>query len=300
MKKIILSILLMFLAFTLTKAQPAVAGAHFTSGGSGYMLASMPPPGLYYLMYNVWFQSDDYYDNDGHKMRGADFKTRVFSQTHRFVYSTPVQILGGNLMFDLLIPISYNHYGDGLVGGMDNRKFGLNDISSHTTIAWHGARYDALASMCIFFPIGEYHQDEPTSPGKGYWGLQPTAGLTLYFDEAKTWTWSTVLRYEISYRQRGTDVTEGNFFHMESALGKQLGNMSLAVSTAGSWQTTDAKGKGPVVNPWRSERFALGPDVGVNLPGSWGNLNLRCLFDVTARYNPKGVMTVLTWTKVIF
>jgi hypothetical protein len=298
MKKLFLLILILFGAFVLAKSDPAYGKAHFTPGGSGYMLASMPPPGLYYLMYNVWFQSDDYIDNWGHKVPG-DVKSRVFSQTHRFVWTTPVEILSGNLMFDLLIPVSYTRLGRVLAMGGDDTKFGLNDLSSHVTIAWHGQRYDALASVCVFFPIGEYHANETTSPGLGYWGLQPTLGLTLYFDEAKTWTWSTVVRYEISYKQKDTNITEGDNFHMESSLGKQLGNISLALSTAGSWQTTDAKGK-VGTNDWLTERFALGPDFGVNLPGAWGNLNLRFLFDVHARNNPKGVMTVLTWTKVVF
>ncbi|MDR0548312.1 MAG: transporter [Deltaproteobacteria bacterium] len=298
MRKLFVLTLVFLGFFIVTKPQDAFSKAHFTPGGSGYMLASMPPPGLYYLMYNAWYQASDYVDDRGRKLNFPHTSTKVFSQTHRFVWSTDVNILGGNLILDLVVPLTHYDLGRTLVGGGDERHFGLGDPYSHVTIAWHGERYDALLSTAVHFPIGEYRENEVTSAGLGYWGLQPTAGLTLYFDEAKTWTWSTVIRYEISYDQRKTDLREGQNFHMESSIGKQLGNVALAASTAGSWQTTDARGKG-LANGDRTKFFSLGPEVVVGI-GRWGNLSLRCLFDLTVRNNPKGSMTVLTWTVPIF
>jgi hypothetical protein len=299
MKKLTVFALSFLGAFILARGDSALFAAQFSTGGSGYKLATMPPPGLYYLMYNAWYEARDYIDDDGHKIRGRDPSTKVFSQTHRLVWTTDVIVLGGNLMFDVVIPLTNYDLGRTLVApGRDRRHFGLGDPYTHVTIAWHGERYDALASTAIFWPIGDYRKNEPTSAGKGYFAIQPTLGLTLYFDEAKTWSWSTVVRYEISFRQKHTDIREGNFFHMESSFGKQLGDLALAVSTAGSWQTTDARGMGPS-NEFYSEKFAIGPEVTYNI-GRWGNLSLRHLFDAVVRNGPKGGMTVLTWTVPIF
>ncbi|MDR1577086.1 MAG: transporter [Deltaproteobacteria bacterium] len=299
MKKIIIALAIALGAFCWPKANLALGKAHFTPGGSGYMLATMPPPGLFYLMYNVWYQADDYIMDNGRKLPG-DTSTKVFTQTHRLVWSTPVEILTGNLMFDIVIPITSYNFGSGLAGNNDAKHFGFGDPHSHVTIAWHRPRFDALASLAVHFPIGDFRVKESlTSPGLGYWGVQPTLGLTWYFDEAKTWTWSTVVRYEISFEQRKTNIREGDNLHMESSIGKQLGNIALALSTAGSWQTTDSRGKGAPMDGWRTERFALGPEIQVGL-GRWGSLSLRCLFDVHSRNNPEGTMSVLTWTVPVF
>jgi hypothetical protein len=298
MKRFLLFLALLLAAMVLPKTDLALAKAHFTPGGSGYKLATLPPPGLYYLMYNVWYQADDYYGSSGNKIPG-NTKVTVLSQTHRFVWTTNVKILGGDLLFDLLIPISYSDMGSTLTRGRESNNFGLGDISSHVTLTWHKPRYDFLISNCVFFPTGQYRQDEATSPGQGFWGIQPTIGLTWYFDEARTWTWSTVLRYEFSFKQRGTDKREGQILHMESSLGKSFGGFNLALSTAGSWQTTNTK-TGTVIDPGKSSRFALGPEVGVALPQGFGNLSFRVLFDVHAKKTSKGIMSVLTWTQVIF
>ncbi|MDR2141799.1 MAG: transporter [Deltaproteobacteria bacterium] len=301
MKKLFFSLIILLGAFILPRADLALAKAHFTPGGSGYMLATMPPPGLFYLMYNVWYQADDYYLNDGKKLRARDADTKVFTQTHRLVWSTPVEILSGNLMFDIVIPVTNYSLGRDLVGpNGDQHHFGIGDPHTHVTIAWHRPKFDALASVAVHWPIGDYREGETASPGLGYFGLQPTVGLTWYFDEAKTWTWSTVLRYEISYKQRHTDMREGNNFHMESSIGKKLGDIALAVSTAGSWQTTNSRGKPTLAaNDQRTTRFALGPEFVVGL-GRWGSLSFRCLFDVLAHNNPKGTMSVVTWSVPVF
>ncbi|MDR1608403.1 MAG: transporter [Deltaproteobacteria bacterium] len=300
MKKIIIAIAILLGVFCFSKADKALASAHFTTGGSGYMLATMPPPGLFYLLYNTWYQADDFILNNGRKLPG-DTKTRVFSQTHRFVWSMDVWVLSGNLMLDLVVPLTSYNFGRGLAGTADSRHFGMGDPYSHLTVTWHRPKFDALLSCAVFFPIGDFREDNLlTSPGKGYWGLQPTAGLTLYFDEAKTWTWSTVIRYEISFKQRKTGVREGDNFHMESSIGKQMGNVALALSTAGSWQVSDSKGKGSnAANEQRTRTFSLGPEVVVGI-GRFGNLSLRCLFEVASRNNPEGTMATLTWTIPIF
>ncbi|MDR1872538.1 MAG: transporter [Deltaproteobacteria bacterium] len=292
---------LTFWVFFFPKADVASGSAHFSTGGSGYKLATMPPPGLYYLMYNAYFDADDYIDDRGHKIKGKDTHTTVFSQTHRLVWSTPVKILSGNLLLDIVIPVYSFDLGRTLVGpNGDTHHFGVGDPYSHVTIAWHGPTYDALASLAFFFPIGEYRQGEAASPGKGYFGLQPTFGLTWYFDKARTWTWSTIVRYEFSYKQRHTGLREGDNFHYETSVGKQLGNIALAVSSAGSFQTTNAKGKGSdEANAALTRTFSLGPEVVVGL-GRLGNLSFRCLFGLEARNSSKGVTSVLTWTVPIF
>jgi hypothetical protein len=297
MKKLMLVALALLTVF-FARSEVALGKAHFTPGGSGYKLATMPPPGLYYLMYNVWYQADDYVDDRGQKLRARDLSTKVFTWTHRLVWTTDVILLGGNLMFDLVVPVTSYNLGASLVGNGDRTHWGMGDPHSHVTIAWHDPAFDALASVAVHFPIGDYREGEVASPGLGYWGVQPTVGLTWYFDEAKTWTWSTVLRYEISFKQRHTDLRGGNNFHMESSFGKQLGDIALAVSTAGSWQTTDSKGKGPANGDY-TKRFAAGPEIAVNI-GRLGNISLRWLFDLAVRNNPKGSMGALTWTVPIF
>jgi hypothetical protein len=288
--------LFLLLLLLLAPVNSVWAKAHFNTGGSGYKLSSLPPPGFYYKVYNAYYSADDYRNNDGDKAAG-DTRVRSFSQSHRFIWSTDLWLAGGNVLLDLTVPLSYSSLSSNLTGRAGTvDKFGVGDPLFHVLLSWHDPKWDFLLAMGAHIPVGEYHKNDPVSPGKGYWGLQPSIGGTWYFDEERTWTLSALLRYEISFEQKGTDLREGDNFHVEAAFGKKVNDwLALALAGAGSWQTTSAKGKG-TSNDYLSGKLAFGPEVLADLPGRAGNLSLRFLFDVDSKNNPEGIMIVFTWT----
>lgn len=284
------------LCFFLGLCCAAYAGSgHYVSGVEGIKGATLPPPGFYWRLYNVFYNADDLRDADGDKA-GVDFDVSVYCLVNRFVYSSEIEILGGNVVADLCIPLTSTDLSI-KAGGMtlvDDNEFGLGDILVEPfLLAWHGARYDSAVGFGIYLPTGNFDEDEPASPGKGFWTGMLTAGATWYFDDQKTWSASILSRYEIHSEQEDTDFTPGNDFHFEWGLGKTLAKV-WDVGLAGycRWQVTDDSGPGGTGND-HERAYAAGPEVSVFMP-PWGvGVSLRSLWEFENQLNSQGNITTL-------
>lgn len=273
----------------------ALAGSgHYVSGAEGIKGATLPPQGVYWRMYNLFYTADDLRDKHGDEI-DADFDVNVYALVNRLVYSSGIEILGANVVADICVPLVYTDISM-KAGGMtlfDDNEFGLGDILIEPAIlAWHGPRYDAALGVGVYLPTGDFDADEPASPGKGFWTGMFTAGATLYFDEARTWSASILSRYEIHSEQDDTDVTYGNDFHFEWGLGKTVAKI-WDVGLAGycRWQVTDDSGPG--ASDDREEAYAVGPEVSVFVP-EWGlGVSLRSLWEFENKVNSQGNVTTL-------
>lgn len=287
-------------AFVCLTGSSALAGSgHYVSGAEGIKAASLPPEGVYYRLYNLFYTADDLRDKNGHKS-DVDFDVNVYAMVHRLIYSSGIEILGGNLVADICVPLVYTDISmkAGGVRFFDDNKFGLGDILIEPALlGWHGPQYDATIGVGVYLPTGEFDADKPASPGKGFWTGLFTAGATLYFDEARTWSASVLGRYEIHSEQDDTDITYGNDFHFEWGLGKTIAQI-WDVGLAGycRWQVTDDSGPGSSND--REQAYAIGPEVSVFVPG-WGvGVSLRSLWEFENKVNTQGNVTTLMIMKV--
>ena len=289
--------LVLCLGFMAAERAEAASG-HYVNGVEGIKAASLPPPGVYWRMYNVFYNADTLRTNSGYKSPGT-FDLGVFAWVNRVVYSTDIEILGGNLVVDLIVPltntdISLRHDGNTIFS--DNR-FGLGDIAFEPfVLAWHGARYDAAVGVGTYIPTGSFDAERAANPGMGFWTVMFTAGGTLYLDPEKTWSASVLSRYEIHTEQEQTDITPGNHFHFEWGVGKTLWQV-VDVGLAGycHWQVTDDSGPGAGHD--REEAYALGPEVAVAFPEVGMQVSLRSLWEMENKSRPQGNVTTLTLTK---
>lgn len=290
---------LLFAAVTaalLMTGSTALAGSgHYVNGAEGIKGATLPPQGVYWRMYNLFYTADDLRDKHGDEIDQVDFDVNVYALVNRLVYSSDIEILGANVVADICVPLVYTDISM-KAGGMtlfDDNEFGLGDILIEPAIlAWHGPRYDAALGVGVYLPTGDFEADEPASPGKGFWTGMFTAGATLYFDEARTWSASILSRYEIHSEQEDTDVTYGNDFHFEWGLGKTVAKI-WDVGLAGycRWQVTDDSGPG--TSDDREEAYAIGPEVSVFVP-DWGlGVSLRSLWEFENKVNSQGNVTTL-------
>lgn len=292
MKKLLFAA--MTAAFMMMGSAALAGSGHYVSGAEGIKAATLPPAGVYWRVYNLFYTADDLRDKHGDKVN-ADFDVNVFAMVNRLVYSSGIEILGGNLVADICVPLVYTDISM-KAGGMtlfDDNEFGLGDILIEPAIlAWHGPRYDAALGVGVYLPTGDFDADEPASPGKGFWTGLFTAGATLYLDEARTWSASVLSRYEVHSEQDDTNVTPGNDFHFEWGLGKTLAK-TWDVGLAGycRWQVTDDSGPGTTDD--REQAYAAGPEVSVFVP-EWGlGLSLRSLWEFENKVNSQGNVTTL-------
>lgn len=276
-------------------SSPASASlGHYLNGGEGLKLASLPPEGFYYKLYNIYYTAARYKTDKSTKL-DKKFNVDVFAQSHRFIYSSPWELLGGTLFFDVIVPFVYTDF---YMQGAGNRDsmYALGDILLEPfVLTWHGARFDALIGFSLYFPVGYYHPNQPSSAGKGFWTFMFSAGGTFYFDEAKTWHVSTILRYQTHTRQYKTNIVWGDNFSFEWGAGKTIGNFDIGVAGYCAWQVT--KDIGPHASNQYSAAFAIGPEIGYAIP-EWGvGITGRALFEFGNRTGTEGFIGTLSITK---
>jgi len=275
----------------------AAFAGHYVKGVEGIKAASLPPEGFYYRMYNVFYTADQLKDRNGRKAPG-DFRLNVYAMANRFIYSTPIEILGGNLVVDAIIPLVYTDFSYKVGGGkMEDNRFGVGDILVEPFIlAWHGERWDAAAGIGVYMPTGEFKHDKPASPGKGFWTVMSTLGGTVYLDAEKTWSASILARYEIHTEQKQTHVTPGNNFLFEWGVGKTF-NELFTIGAAGycGWQVSKDSGKNAA--PGYERAMGVGPEIGFVIPDWKLQISLRSIWEFENRNAPQGNVTALVFTK---
>ncbi len=301
--------ILLCLGFSLTYAKYGRASTpHYLNGSEGLMVASLPPPGFYYRMYNLVYSASQVRDNSGNQVKLDDFGLVAAFNAHRFIYSTNLKILGGNLVTDVVIPIAYvdMHVKKDFMVNLpgfpewdrvvqaNTHSLGLSDIIPELILAWHTPRFDAVAGVGLFLPTGRYDPKDPTSPGKGYLTVSPGCGFTYYLDKARKWTFDMGFHYEFNFKQRHTGITPGQQFHFEWGLGRQLGNWVVGVTGYNSWQTT--RDSGPGASKDLNRANAIGPEIVLNLPKIKGQIQVRSVWEYKNRAGAQGNMTACNLT----
>ncbi len=275
------------------------ASGHYVNGGEGIQGANVPPPrpgGLYWKVYNMYYTADTTRDNSRDKAPG-NFDLDVFAQAHRFVYSSDIEILGGNLLFDLVIPITYtdiSYRGIGAASFGENR-WGLGDVFIEPIlIGWHQPRWDAAVAIGAYIPTGEYDADKPASPGMGFWTFMLSGGGVWYFDVERTWSASILARYQVHTEQEDTNITPGNHFSFEWGIGKSINGFDLGVAGYCHWQVTDDSGPGTTSN--KEQAYAVGPEIGYTFKDLGLNIALRSEWEFENRNRAQGNMTSLNFS----
>lgn len=242
---------------------------HYVPGIMGLKAGSVPPPGFYYLMHNVFYTSDSYYDGAGNKA-GIGFDLNVFANIHRFVYVWEDVLLGADYGVHAIIPTTYTNIQIDAFD-VDDKKYGIGDIVMEPLLlSWHKTKYDAAFGLAAVVPTGSYDITKPASPGKSFWTALLTLGGTYYLTEDKSWHAAILSRYEVHSKKKDFDITPGNDFTFEWGIGKTIPAKqvwSFGVSGYAHWQLSEDKGDDVLYDPSVKDRvFAIGPEVGCIFP----------------------------------
>jgi len=255
------------------------AGGHYVPGVEGIQAASVPPPGMYYLGYLVNYSIDE--------LRAPGSSTVPLSNTgtvsalaNRLVYITNTKLLGADYGMEAIVPVvrkslSFN------APGISESNSGVADIYvGPLVLGWHGGNWDAVAAAGLWFDNA--NSDSPSKPGNGYKSTMLTGGVTYYFDDAKSWTGSALLRYEMNSKDdRGFEP--GDQLTMEWGFGKSLGAVQVGVVGYDQWQTSDDAGTGAIGD--RAERHAIGVELVYPLMKEAGVMLKAAYYD---EYSAKG------------
>jgi hypothetical protein len=275
-------------------AQPT---AHYVPGVEGIKAASLPPPGFYVRDYNVFYFSHQLNGPDGHGIDPADAKAFIYANVPRLIWITPVQVLGGNLGFDALLPLQYTDLQVNTpMGRFNDSTFGIGDFFAESTLSWHVEHFDVAVGYGVWAPTGDSAPPPSTLAGSGFWSQMITAGATWYPDKEKKFSVSALSRYEFNTINGDTGVRPGQAYTLEWGLGyAPCKTAELGIVGYYQQQTTDNSPPGAVST--KDHVVALGPEISVVWPKIGLITSLRYLYEVAAVDRLQGQTVTLTFTK---
>lgn len=282
----------------------AQVGGHYPVGVEGIKAGSLPPPGLYFRDYNLFYTADRI--RNGLPM-GNSFEVNVYAQVPRIIYITDYKILGANYGFDVLVPFIYT---DLKAPGFKNSAFGLGDIYVEPVLlSWTFDKLDLGFGYGVWAPTGEFDLSRPDKPGSGFWSHMLTLGGTYYLDADKTIAISALNRYEFHHEQRFTHIEPGQTWTLEWGISKSI-RKTIDIGVIGYYQlqVTDDHISSADLSVYRTMHPAYSPDVHDSVIGIGPEISAVCpkLGVITSlRYNyefgandrPEGHKIVLTLTK---
>lgn len=284
---------------TLVQAQPT---AHYVPGIEGIKGASLPPPGVYLRDYNVFYWADRVNDNKGKEIKAADPDVFIYANVPRLVWITDVQVLGGFVGVDALLPLQYTSAEADFpppTGHFDDSTFGIGDFFAEATLSWRLKQFDFSLGAGVWAPTGDSPRNAytpTTRAGLGYWTPMLTAGATWYIDEEKKWALSALNRYEFNTEQRDTDITPGQAYTLEWGASYAL-RPTIDLGVVGYYQVQTTKDSGSGSSDLKDWVWGIGPEINMVCPKLGVITSIRYVREIEAENRLQGNTVTVTLTK---
>lgn len=234
----------------------------------------LPPPGLY-------LQNDVYYISgsasaakdlplNGKLATGLKIKTWVEMPT--LIWSTPIQVLGGNLVFMGIFPVggpsvnadaTLSGPGGGVIGtNLHGSIFTIGDPVFGSSIGWHAGDYHWNVGVLVNTPIGDYRVGGLANLSFNHWAEDLNASFT-WLDSKTGLEISHSVGVIFNQMNDATQYRTGTQFHYEGGIIQHLPN-NFAFGVVGYYfdQLTGDSGAGAVLGPFKSRASAIGGYAG--------------------------------------
>jgi len=261
MKKIIL-FLTIILSATILKAQISAyqAGAYQPGIMNVRDLATLDSPGLIFIDYNYWNNSNSYYDRNGNQVNSLTLGNTTLDLNQQvggyinvpvLFYASSLKILGGKYMASVApLYLSSNFRmnihadaTDSTVTSTGNTG-GLGDIAIMPFgLGWSfNNKVDVSFFYTMYAPTGKYTEGASDNVGRGYWTHQFQVPAYFYFAEKATALF-VMPTYEMNGKIKGADARAGNRLTVEYGLSQYLTSwLEVEVLNGHNWQLNDDTG----------------------------------------------------------
>lgn len=265
----------------------AGGGQHYPNGAEDFAVGILPPEGTYLLNYFVFAQKDSVKDNDGDSQFGA-FNANVVVEVPRFIYVTPLKVLGASYAVQAFFPI----YGANVQAGtggtsdvhppsatvtsdrdiIDSQQQGWGDITiTPLVLGWHlSPNFHVVTALDIYAPTGNYDENRFASTilSRNHWTFEPVVALTYLWGNVDI---SAKFMYDFNtsnddYLNPGTGtvgkLSPGEEFHFDWALGYSTKKgMTGGLVGYNYWQTTDDEFEGASIDNNKSRIGGIGAGI---------------------------------------
>ena len=225
-----------------------------------------------------------------------------------YVFATP--FLGGQASATLLGAYGRNDAAlNGTIGGtlaglpLPNRMidlqqatWGFTDVIPQFAVRWNAGVNNYMTYITGDVPVGLYHSSNLANTGLGHSALDGGAGYT-YFDPTTGHEFSAVLGFTGNFENTSTNYTSGIDMHLDWGASQfltkqvQIGLVGYAYD-----QITPDRGCAPIICPFESRVFGVGPQLGYIFPAGTlqGYVNVKAYREFDNNARPDGWNAWLT------
>lgn len=303
---------------------------HEPLGAEAFLAGILPPPGFYIKEYFNYYTADKLKNDSGRTLNlarnGAELdKLEVYAASTRFLYISPLKILGGSLGAQTIVPwVRTSLKLDALVPGgsseMSEHRNAIGDITFGPNLSWHSQNglFHAASGLDITAPTGPWNERRLVNIGTNVWSFSPVFAATVFLPWHPNFSAGIKMDYSFNTRNddfiispsvaakignmsltgKKTHLSPGQEFHfdygIEYALTKKGATHQFRVGAFGYFyqQTTDDKtGEGRVKHDL-GRVFAIGPGVWWTYK-KWV-AEAHTAFETAVRNRPEGINTYLT------
>ncbi len=267
-------------------------GSTYNPGVENFLVGAAPPPGFYVLEYLTHYRANKVMDSNGNVATPPDFKLRATAAATRFIWSTPTQVAGGNLVMHAIVPLVNLKVS---VGGFSQSKTGLGDITFGPGIAYHHSpALHSVVGLDFVAPTGRYKSTDPVNIGRNYWSLQPL--YTVSYINPTGFNGDFKATLNINGKNSATQYASGDEFILDYSAGYGLGN-GWVVGVGGYVyeQLNNDKQNGVSLANSKASSFAIGPSLKYDNGKGWF-ITAKLQKEMNAKNRPEG--TAL-WVKTV-
>jgi hypothetical protein len=302
-----LVVLFVAVGMLLVGAGSAFAGGSnvYPNGAEGFWMGAAPPPGFYYINYDLVYSSHRFNNNSGNEIKAGPvgpFKTDVFAQVSRFLYMSNYKILGADWGAHIFIVGQHNST-DTAFGNQHITGFG-DTIVDPFILAWHTPNFHVTTGVDIYVPTGNYEAGRVDNLGANAFVYEPIIAFT-YMTPLKGLTTSMKMMYDIAQTNndfvnpfngaRG-NLEYGNEFHFDYSIDYQLtDNWKAGIEGYYYVQTTDDEFNDVKVKNNKGMVWAIGPGVEY-AQGRW-IASFKTEIEVQSKNRPQGIAN---WLRVVY
>jgi hypothetical protein len=224
-----------------------------------------------------------------------------------YVFATPV--FGGQFALSMLAVAGTNHVNvDGTItagvgnftvtrqGSLGDTATAIGDLYPMATLRWNSGVNNFMIFVDGDIPVGQYNSSQLANIGIGHGAIDGGVGYT-YFDEKAGHEFSAVAGLTGNFRNHSTNYTNGLDFHLDWAAAQFL-SKQVFVGLVGYVydQLTPDQGCHPIICPFESRVFGVGPQLGYLFPvgNMQGYLNLKGYGEFDSNARPDGFNLWLT------
>ncbi|MCU0787504.1 MAG: transporter [Verrucomicrobia bacterium] len=301
---------------------------HYVGGLMGTRDYFVPPEGFYAAVYNYFYTSDRYNDQNGNRTGSitidppgprpgttisADVNLDMYVLAPAFIWSSPWKVLGARYAAYITPTFANNNFAgalnlsQGFGGSGSQSSFALGDMFVEPLwLGWSLPHWDVSAGYGFYAPVGKYSTDTIAVPGGsvtvpdssnvglGYWTQQFQGAAAWYPMTNRATAVTLALTYNYNSEQQGTDITFGQILWLNWGISQYLplkkdNSLLLEVGPAGYYEWQISDSTGGLADPdSRTSVSGIGGQIGVTYVPWDLIVNFRGFYEYAAEERVQG------------